>query len=174
MANSEQLGIEFLREARREMADCRRKIEHCVEQLSEEQLWWRPNEATNSIANLLLHLAGNIGQRIGSGVGGQPYDRDRDREFAERGPIGKVELRARLDRSIALADRVLAGLADEQLLEARRYRMLRGDVEASVLRLIVQTLVHLGGHTQEIIAMTRRQLGDAYRFMQPPAIPAAH
>jgi len=150
------------------MADCHRKIEHCVEQLTEQQLWWRPNEATNSIANLLLHLGGNIGQRIGSVIGGQPFDRDRDREFAERGPIAKAELRERLARSIELADRTLSGLTEEQLLEVRRYRMLRGDVEATVLRIVVQTLVHLGGHTQEIIAMTRRQLGDAYRFMQPP------
>jgi hypothetical protein len=172
MASSEQLGIEFLTEARREMADCHRKIEHCIGQLTDEQLWWRPNEATNSIANLLLHLAGNVGQRIGSVVGGQPHDRDRDREFAERGPIAKAELRARLARSIALADSALAELAGEQLLEARSYRMLCGEVEATVLRIVLQTLVHLGGHTQEIIAMTRRQLGDAYRFMQTPSPPS--
>src|SRR3954470_17249405 len=103
MTNSEQLGVEFLNEARREMDDCPRKIEHCLEQLTDEQLWWRPNEATNSIANLLLHLAGNVGQRIGSVIGGQPHDRDRDREFAERGPIAKAELRERLARSIAVA-----------------------------------------------------------------------
>lgn len=168
MTNSQQLGTEFVREARREMADCHRKIEHCVEQLTDQQLWWRPNEATNSIANLLLHLAGNVGQRIGSVIGGQPFDRDRDREFAERGPIAKAELRERLARSIELADRALSGLGGEQLLEVRHYQMLRGDVEANMLRIVVQTLVHLGGHTQEIIAMTRRQLGDGYRFMQPP------
>jgi uncharacterized damage-inducible protein DinB len=156
----------FLAEARRELADCRRKIQHCVDQLSDEQLWWRPNESSNSIANLLLHLAGNIGQRIGSVVGGAPDHRDRDREFSERGPMAKAEVVARLDDAMQRADATLAALPAERLLEMRRYPMLRGEVEGSVLGLIVQNLVHVGGHTQEIITLTRRQLGDRYRFMQ--------
>ncbi len=49
--------------------------------------------------------------------------------------------------------------------------MLRGDVEADVLTLILQTLVHLAGHSQEIVALTRRELGDAYRFLQAPPEP---
>jgi hypothetical protein len=32
------------------------KIKHCLDQLDEEQLWWRPHESMNSIANLILHL----------------------------------------------------------------------------------------------------------------------
>jgi hypothetical protein len=46
--------------------------------------------------------------------------------------------------------------------------MLRGEVEASVLAVILQTLVHVGGHTQEIVALTRQLLREEYRFMEPP------
>ena len=60
---------------------------------------------------------------------------------------------------------MLASLPNERLLETRRFHMLRGDVERPVVRVILQTLVHLGGHTQEIVALTRLQLRERYRFM---------
>jgi len=40
------------------------RIEQCVEGLSDEQLWWRANSASNSIGNLCLHLNGNVRQWI--------------------------------------------------------------------------------------------------------------
>lgn len=43
---------------------CVGQIVHCLEQLSEEQVWWRPHESMNSIGNLVLHLTGNIRQEI--------------------------------------------------------------------------------------------------------------
>jgi len=38
------------------------RLRTCVESLSDEQVWWRPNEASNSIGNLILHLNGNVRQ----------------------------------------------------------------------------------------------------------------
>ena len=38
------------------------RMRSAVESLSEEQMWWRPNPASNSIGNLLLHLDGNVRQ----------------------------------------------------------------------------------------------------------------
>jgi hypothetical protein len=42
--------------------DCWLRLRGVVETLTDEQLWWRPNEASNSIGNLLLHLNGNVHQ----------------------------------------------------------------------------------------------------------------
>ncbi len=36
------------------------QIRSCLEQLSEEQLWWRPNEQSNSLGNLVLHVRGAV------------------------------------------------------------------------------------------------------------------
>jgi uncharacterized damage-inducible protein DinB len=152
-------------EARGELRSCQRRIHHCVDQLNDEQLWWRTGEAFNSIANLVLHLTGNIEQRINSILGGRPDFRDRPSEFSARGRIAKAELLARLDETIDRADGVLAGLSATQLLETHRFLKLRGEVEGTAVTLIVQTIVHLGGHTQEIVALTRLQLRGAYRFM---------
>jgi hypothetical protein len=162
-------GSNFLSEAREQLQSCHRKILHCVEQLNDDQLWWRAGQDFNSIANLMLHLEGNVRQRILSHIGGQSDTRNREREFAERGPIAKDELVARLDGTLREADALLAELPPERLLEPRRYKRLQGEVEGTVLTLIFYTLVHLGGHTQEIVAVTRLQLREAYRFMQSAA-----
>ena len=57
----------------RAAVDCLRygmeKIEHCVAQLDDRQVWWRPDDRMNAIGNLLLHLAGNLEQGIIAGVG---------------------------------------------------------------------------------------------------------
>ena len=63
------------------------RLSECVCSLTEEQLWWRPNEASNSIGNLLLHLNGNIGQWIVSNFNRTEVAATGPAEFAERGPV---------------------------------------------------------------------------------------
>ena len=123
----------------------------------------------NSIGNLMLHLCGNLRWRFRAIISGLPDDRDRPREFSERGPIPKEELLRRLEAEVAAADAVLAGLTSSQLLEIRNYRMLTGERRDAVQLVVLQTLLHLSGHAQEIIYITRLQLGDAYQFRSPPA-----
>ena len=49
------------------LGDYQPKIERCLEKLSDEQIWWRPNEESNSIGNLVLHVCGNARQWIVAG-----------------------------------------------------------------------------------------------------------
>ena len=60
------------------------KIERCLEKLTDAQIWWRANEESNSIGNLILHLCGNARQWIICGVGAQPdhgnTERDRGKD----------------------------------------------------------------------------------------------
>src|SRR4030095_11839643 len=119
------------------------KIEHCLEQLTNEQIWWRPNEQSNSIGNLLLHLAGNVRQWIVSGVGGQPDKRDRDWEFAQRSGMTGDELRKRLRNSLSDVDRVLATLDHSILLERRKIQ----SSEPTVLEAIFHVTEHFSMHT---------------------------
>ena len=63
-----------------------------LRQLDDADIWWRGNEATNSIGNLVLHLSGNVRQWIVAGVGGAPDVRDRPAEFARRDGMTRDEL----------------------------------------------------------------------------------
>src|SRR5688572_1464565 len=73
------------------------KLRHAVRVLPADRLWWRPNEQSNSVGNLLLHLAGNVRQWIVSGLGGAPDTRDRDAEFAATSGENSAALLARLE-----------------------------------------------------------------------------
>jgi hypothetical protein len=140
------------------------KIKHCLDQLTDEQVWWRPRPALNGIGNLLLHLCGNVRQWIVAGLGGAADVRDRSAEFAERGPISKEELLRRLDTVVAQAKGILPGLSADQLLKVRRIQ----GFDVTGLGALFDSIPHFRGHTQEIIHLTRLQLGDAYRFAWTP------
>jgi uncharacterized damage-inducible protein DinB len=162
---STTIGKTYVAECRRRLAACHGKINHCLKQLNDTQVWSRPRESMNSIANLVLHLCGNVRQWIISGIGGEPDVRDRPKEFSERNPIPKDELIRRLDAIVRQADTVLAQVIDEQLLEPRRIQ----GFDETVLSATFESLAHFNGHTQEIIYITRLQLGDAYQFFWRPA-----
>src|SRR6266478_5396680 len=113
-------GQEFISRSRYHLIeDFLPKIERCLDHLTDEQIWWRPNEQSNCIGNLLLHLSGNARQWIVCGVGGAPDSRDRDGEFAQRDVIAREELRSLLRRTLADVDATLAQFDANQLLERR-------------------------------------------------------
>src|SRR5262249_6271498 len=115
MAAATSIGQAYLAEARRKLAACHEKIQHCVNQLNDAQVWWRPHPSLNSIANLILHLCGNVNQWIVAGVGGTRDTRNRPQEFAERGPMARQELRRRLDEVVRRADGALGQVLDADL-----------------------------------------------------------
>ena len=167
------LGRALVEDASRQVAAHIARIAHCLGQLDDKQVWWRPAEGMNSIANLVLHLCGNLDQRIGSVIGGGPDHRDRDREFSERAPITVGELIARIEAAGERARVVLDAFEPGRLLERRAWPMLAGTSEVSALSGLSMTLLHLAGHAQEILASTRMQLGDRYRYSNPAADPKA-
>jgi hypothetical protein len=136
------------------------KIEHCVGQLSDDQIWWRPRPEMNSIANLMLHLSGNIRQWIIAGVGGTKDVRNRPAEFADRSKRSKEEVLATLKSTANEALAVIARQTADDLVAPRRIQ----GFDINVTDAIFHSISHFRGHVQEIIHMTREQLGDAYRF----------
>jgi uncharacterized damage-inducible protein DinB len=162
-------GLAFLRQARfRLREDYRVKIGGALEALSEEQVWWRPNPASNSIGNLLLHLAGNLRQWVISGVGGALDVRDRPREFAARETIGKAALLALLDAALEEADAVMAGLeselaaapSDEAL---QRERRIQGFPQ-TVLDALFHAVEHFSFHTGQIVYIAKLHTAEGMKF----------
>ena len=161
------VGTQFLHHSRGQLEQCLKKIEHCLGQLDEEQLWWRPCPPHNSVANLLLHLAGNLRQWIIAGIGGAADVRERQQEFAERGPLSKDELHEHLAQTVGEACDVLERLPPEYLLKPRRIQ----GFDETALSAIYGTVCHFAGHTQEIISFTRAQRGNDYQFLWQPQTP---
>jgi hypothetical protein len=158
----------FLFESRRNLIAAHARIEHCLSQLSDEQLWRRPQPEMNSIANLLLHLSGNAGQWIISAIENSPGTRNRPAEFAHRGPIPKQELQSQLKATVDHAAAAIDSVkTTEHLLSPRR---IQGN-DTNVLTAIYHSVSHFEGHAQEIIGMTRQMLGGKYQFLWTPKTP---
>jgi uncharacterized damage-inducible protein DinB len=141
------------------------RILKCLQRLSEEEIWWRPNPASNSAGNLVLHLCGNVRQWIIAGLGGAEDSRERDREFAEQGPIPREALVTQLRETVREACRVLAKLSNESL--TRKYRIQGYRVTG--LDAAFRVTEHFGYHTGQIIYITKLQRAQDLKFTHLPA-----
>jgi uncharacterized damage-inducible protein DinB len=145
------LGGEFLDYSASKLRELSSRIETCLGELTEEQVWARGKQSENAVGNLVLHLCGNVGQWIVSTLGGHPDQRVRDAEFAARGGLRKTDLAARLRSTVDEALQVIGGLPEEQL--AARHVIQGYDV--SVLEAIYHVVEHFSMHTGQIIFITK-------------------
>jgi len=132
------------------------KIERCMAQLTEEQVWSRSNDPSNSIGNLLLHLAGSSRYWAVEVIGGKPIWRVRQAEFDRREPVSPEKLMADLRSVVSEVDRQLAGLSGEALLEVRTAR----DDKVTVLWCVYHLVEHFAMHTGQILSMTKVFVGE--------------
>jgi uncharacterized damage-inducible protein DinB len=160
-----QLAESFLEQARHSLRQHHLpRLVRCLEALSEEDVWWRPNQASNSVGNLVLHLEGNVRQWIVAGLGGESDRRDRPREFAERGPIPRRQLLARLRVAVRQATRVLRQVSARAL--KRRYTIQR--LRVSGLVAVQHVVEHFAYHTGQIIYITKLRQSRDLGFTRLP------
>jgi hypothetical protein len=127
------------------------QIARCCGLLTDAQLWSRPNEHCNSIANLLLHLDGNVRQWILGGLAGRHIERDRPAEFAARGGVAGADALARLQATVEDACQVIAAL-DAGALE-RRHVIQKYNVTGVLAAYHVGE--HFSFHTGQIVHITK-------------------
>lgn len=140
------------------------RIVQCLKLLSGKEVWWRPNAASNSVGNLVLHLAGNVRQWTISGLGGAPDHRDRDREFAERVPIPRRALLALLRKTVSGACLVLQRLSPDAL--SRTYTIQGFRVTGLIA--VSDVVQHFAYHSGQIIFITKLRRGKDLRFTRLP------
>ena len=138
------------------------KIERCLEKLTDEQVWWRPNSESNSIGNLLLHLSGNARQWIVCGLGDEADDRVRQAEFDERRTIPRDELLATLRGTVKAVDETLAGFDPGRLLDGFK---IQGN-ETTALAAVFHVTEHFSMHTGQIILLTKLLAGAGMHFYE--------
>ncbi len=133
------------------LVEYRTKLHGAVLSLPPDALWQRANEESNSVGNLLIHLAGNVRQWIVGGVGREVVTRDRAAEFsARRGPKAEVLLRD-LDAALRDVDRVLGSLSADELTSER---VIQGR-ETTVFEAIYHVVEHFALHLGQIVMMAK-------------------
>jgi hypothetical protein len=134
-------------------------INRCVDRLSEEQMWSRGGDHENSIANLLLHLEGNLRQWFLHGIDGQPDIRIRDAEFAPASNIRSADIRSRFAATLAECCTVIGGLPIERLHEMINPQPSGNWPEMTILEAILRITGHLQLHQGQIILLTKQLTG---------------
>jgi uncharacterized damage-inducible protein DinB len=138
------------------------KIRRCLDVLPADALWKRVDERSNSIGNLLLHLAGNVRQWIVGSVGGAADHRFRSAEFAAREGASADILFDGLRSTLDEADRVIGSLTAVQLLERRT---IQGR-DVSVLDAVFHVVEHFALHTGQIILLTKHAAPGHIQFYE--------
>jgi len=151
------LDAEFLESVRhRLLTEVPGQIRACLHVLSDDDVWWRPNEQANAVGNLVLHLAGSNQFYLGHVIGGAPDVRDRDAEFAARGGRSAAEVFAVYDAARATVQRVLDTLPPARLVETTT----ASGRPTSVARILMHVTHHNALHLGQIVFITKlRQPG---------------
>lgn len=160
-ATPEEVGKEYISYCRRLfLEEYLPRMRRCVEQLPPDDVWWRAHETDNSVANLILHLCGNVRQWIVVGIGAARDNRDRAREFGERRHIPKEELLGLLESTLKEADGALARFDPGLLLEVRHIQQY----DVTCLYAISHVVEHFSQHLGQIIYITKLRTGTDLKF----------
>ncbi len=142
---------EFVNQAIFRLNENTQKIEKCLKELSDEEIWKRPNKFSNSVGNLILHLCGNITQYIISSLGEKVDKRTRDLEFTVEGGQNKSALLEKLILTLQQAINILKNQGNKELLKIRSVQ----GFNLSGTGIILHVVEHYSYHTGQIIFWTK-------------------
>jgi uncharacterized damage-inducible protein DinB len=133
------------------MRESEERIVKCLNELNEQELWQRPNAQLSAVANLVLHLCGNIRQYTISSLGGTTDVRDRKLEFSANGGHSTDELLNLFTVTINEATSVIQDLSEQELV---RERMVQG-FKLTGIGILIHVTEHLSYHTGQIAFYTK-------------------
>lgn len=142
----------------------RQRATDAIRQMGDDDLNWRPNDDSNSVANLIVHMAGNLHQRLEAGIAGATDKRDRDAEFNGRERLTGAEILRVLHESFDMADRVLSELTPDRLMDSVSFR----SQQVPILQVLVNVTTHMAEHVGQILYIAKLRLGPAYQTLSTP------
>lgn len=130
------------------------RIISCVEKLKEDQLYFRPNDNSNSINNQILHLDGNVRQWLISTMSAAADSRLRPNEFDSKNRKSKtvlIEILYDLERDIR---KILVNMEAIDLTKRQTVQCY----DESNLSIIVHVIEHFSYHVGQITYITKMLL----------------
>jgi uncharacterized damage-inducible protein DinB len=139
------------------------RVRQCLDMLTEEQIWYRPNDQSNSVGNLVIHLAGNLTQWVMAGIGGITFKRARQAEFDADRTKTKAELIELLDRLKDDLRPVIQTVSVTELLRARPVQVY----EENGMAILIHVTEHFSYHTGQIAYLTKWLTAQQTNFYGP-------
>lgn len=147
----QSVSKEFIEQAIIRLKENTPKVKKCLDEMSDEEIWKRPNPSCNSVGNMILHLCGNITQYIISSLGGIEDKRERDKEFSAEGGFTKVELFNKLESTVSQAGKIIEKVTPEEMLNKHSVQ----GFELSTIGIIIHVVEHYSYHTGQVIYWTK-------------------
>lgn len=143
------------------------QVETCLDVLTEDDLWWRPHDQSNAVGNLVLHVAGSNRHFLEHVIGGVPFVRDRDGEFAARGGRTKADVLGVWRDVTGRVRKVLGALTPDRLAQ------ITSEKNKSVAEILLHVTHHNALHIGQIVWITKlRRPGTIHELLRPAAPPA--
>jgi uncharacterized damage-inducible protein DinB len=127
------------------------QIGQCLGVITDEDLWWRPDEKSNALGNIMLHLVGSNRLYVGYGVGARAIERDRAAEFSARGNPGREMVVNAWNETVHMMRQVFDALQPSQLME-RTDRTGKMTTSGSIL---LHASHHTAAHMGQVVWITK-------------------
>ena len=162
---SQSIEDNFLDSARKLFRYYKGLGEKAMAQLTDEQVREKPNEASNSVALIVLHLSGNMLSRCTDFLtsDGEKTWRNREAEFEEGYPNKKTMLEA-WEKGWNCLLSTLDSLKPEDL---SKIIYIRNEGQ-SVLEAIQRQLAHYPHHVGQILFQAKVLKGDEFKSLSIP------
>jgi uncharacterized damage-inducible protein DinB len=133
------------------------QINACIDVLTDEELWWRPHEQTNAVANLVLHLSWSNRYYLEQAIAGRDIARSREAEFSARDGFPKSRLLEIWGHSLGVVEEVLAGLQAGQMTEVTD----RTGKPTTYGQILLHVTHHNAAHMGQIVWITKMRHAGA-------------
>ena len=151
---------EFKEQSVLRMSENLPRIKKCLDLLSLEQIWQRPNAESNSVGNLILHLCGNINQYINASLGGEKDNRKRNLEFTSTENLTAEILFEKVEDVVLQAILTILKSNSKELL---RQRKVQG-FNLTGMGIILHVIEHFSYHTGQIAYYTKQLCNCDLKF----------
>ena len=150
------------------------QIGQCLDVITDDDMWWRPDEKSNALGNIMLHVIGSNRLYVGYGVGARSLERDRAAEFTARGNPGRSAVVAAWHETVEMMRQVFDGLEPAQLMGQTDRTGKTTTIASILLHASHHTAAHMGqvvwitkmrhpGALDEVWIKTRDRLASARR-----------
>ncbi|MDQ0218357.1 DUF1572 domain-containing protein [Peribacillus cavernae] len=159
------LGNEYLKVVLERFKSVKGLGDKTISQLSEEDIHWNLNEASNSVAVIAKHLGGNMVSRWSDFLisDGEKSYRNRDQEF-EDDISSKQELITVWEKGWNTLFETLNGLKDQDLLNSI---YIRGE-NHTVLEAIERQMAHYAYHVGQIVYIGKQLKDENWESLSIP------
>lgn len=147
-----------------------KRLETCLNLLSDEQIWHRFKPNMNSIGNLCMHLAGNEYQHFVSGIGKVPFNRMRSEEFSVNKGISGKDLINQLKYVRRQSSSILEVITESDLKTSITIHYSIDDWNKMIVRpnfeiesnysrdletMLIQVCEHYSYHAGQVVVLTK-------------------